>query len=77
MGMLITLTGLSTIAKDEVIFLDAKQNVILIKCIYAQVSLHQGTALHFNVLLDPQADTLPLTTVLPDFFITFLLDIST
>jgi hypothetical protein len=77
MGMLITLTGLSTIAKDEVIFLDAKQNVILIKCIYAQVSLHPGTTLHFNVLLDPQTHTLTPTTVLPDFFTKFLLDIST
>jgi hypothetical protein len=39
MGMSITLTGLPAIAKDEEIFLDAEQNVILIKSIYAQVSL--------------------------------------
>jgi hypothetical protein len=74
MGMLITLTDLS-IAKYEVILLDAKENVILIKCISAQVSLHQETTLHFNVLLDPQADTSTSTTVLSDLFITFVLNI--
>jgi hypothetical protein len=50
MDILITLTSLSTTAKDEMIFLDAKQNVILIKCNYAQVCLYQVTTLHFNVL---------------------------
>jgi hypothetical protein len=51
--MLITLTGLSTTEKDKVIFFDAKQNVILIKCIYAQVCVYQETTLHFSVLFDP------------------------
>jgi hypothetical protein len=52
MGMLITVTGLLTTVKDEMIFLDAKQNDILIKCIYTQVCLYHGATLHFNVLFD-------------------------
>lgn len=39
--------------KDEMIFLDAKQNDILIKSIYAQVYLHQRAPLQFNALFDP------------------------
>jgi hypothetical protein len=52
MNMLMTLMGLPTTVKHEIIFLDAEQNDILIKCIYTQVCLNQGATLHFSVLFD-------------------------
>jgi hypothetical protein len=79
MGMLETLTGLPITVKDKVLFLDVRQNVILIKCIHAQVvryaCLYQGVTLHFNVLLDPLGDTLKLYS--QNFFIMSLLDVLT